>query len=84
MFLGILSIFCELRIKSDSTVQNKFVFNFYRMLCKGNNKQVWKCWQIKTLTKFLRGDTAHFFTVFLNFYFKGVMVFMKNVLNKDC
>ena len=32
----------------------------------------------------LRGDTAHFFTAFSNFDFGVAMVFMKNVLNKDC
>ena len=32
----------------------------------------------------LRGDTAHFFTAFLKFDFGVAMMFMKNVLNKDC
>ena len=36
--------------------------------------------QIETL----RGDTAHIFTAFWNFDFGVAMMFMKNVLNKNC
>ena len=32
-------------------------------------------------TKYLRGDTAHFFTTFSNFDFGVAMMFMKSVLN---